>query len=155
MQNSLLKGPSASPNPQIQSRGCLVLCFLFQESVQKAGLQDICWVSGHCITRCFNSCSHHRAKSSGKQDFPASNPTVFKRGQIPTPYWKGCPEKACKISVLICSRHQIPVCPALTQATLHSQALQASRSITQNTLRPPEVHQYALGPSVKPLSEYL
>lgn len=44
-------------------------------------------------------------------------------------------KNVCKITSFLCSCHQITACPALA---LPFQALQASRSITENKLRPAE-----------------
>lgn len=82
----------------------------------------------------FTSCSPCRAESSGKKDFPAPKPTVFKRGQILTPFEKAA-QKMCARSARFCAPTTKPLsAQLLPSATFHFQALQASHSITENML---------------------
>lgn len=85
----------------------------------------------------FNSCSPCRAGSSGKKDFPGPKPTVFKRGQILTPFEKAV-QKTCARSARFCAPVTKPLsaqlCPVQLSISKPCRHLTASQRICSHDL---------------------
>lgn len=147
MQSRILKWPTPFPVSEQRKFGPL-LSLPGVHSENRSGRYLLSMWSLHYLVLSIPT-SHAELIHPEKQDFSASNPTVLERSNS-GPIWKGCPGNVDKISVFLCSHHQIILHPALApcNSPLRSPAgiSRHHRGLTQMIW----VHQYASGPSVKP-----